>query len=121
MLKWALVLAVAVAGSLSDVLNTIGMKRHGEVQDLRPGALGRMLAGLRANGYILAGLAAAAVSFFSLLALLSVSDVTFAVPATSASYLVETVFAKYVLKERIGCTRWAGVSLVAGGVYLLAW
>jgi bacterial/archaeal transporter family protein len=61
-----------------------------------------------------------AVAFFALLSLLSIADLSFAVPATSASYLFETVFAKVLLKEDVRWERWAGACLVAVGVALLA-
>ncbi len=61
-----------------------------------------------------------AVAFFALMALLSVASLSFAIPATAASYLVETVLARYILKEHIEWRRWAGASLVAFGVALLA-
>jgi uncharacterized membrane protein len=52
--------------------------------------------------------------------LLSVADVSFAVPATAASFVLETAMAKVILKEHIGARRWVGASLVACGVALLS-
>jgi drug/metabolite transporter (DMT)-like permease len=49
-----------------------------------------------------------------------VADFSFAVPATAVSYVLETIFAKYLLKEPVNWGRWAGASLVACGVALLA-
>ena len=46
---------------------------------------------------------ALAVSFFALLSLLSITTVSFAVPATAVSYLLETLLAKYILGEDV---RW---------------
>jgi drug/metabolite transporter (DMT)-like permease len=64
---------------------------------------------------------ALAVSFFALLSLLSIANVSFAVPAGATSYLLETLLAKYVLKEDVRLRRWAAAILVAGGVVLLQW
>ena len=61
-----------------------------------------------------------AVSFFAFMTLLSIADLSFAVPATAVTYVFETVLAKYLLKERISWGRWAGASLVACGVALLS-
>jgi drug/metabolite transporter (DMT)-like permease len=61
-----------------------------------------------------------AVSFFAFMALLSVAELSFAVPATAASYVLETILARYILKERISRKRWAGALLVACGVALIA-
>src|ERR1039458_6759807 len=96
------------------------MKRHGEVRDFRPGALGRLLAMLARNKLIVASVAAMTVSFFAFIALLSVADLSFAVPATAGSYVFDTVLAKYLLKEPVTLGRWAGASLVACGVAFLS-
>jgi uncharacterized membrane protein len=61
-----------------------------------------------------------AVSFFSFLKLLEVADLSFAVPATAASYVIETVLARLILKEQVGPRRIAGTLLVGFGVALLA-
>ena len=61
-----------------------------------------------------------AISFFAFLLLLRIADFSFAVPATAGSFVVETVLAKYVLRERVDARRWTGALLVACGVALLA-
>lgn len=120
-MKWILVGIIAICNTIGDVLNTAGMKRQGEVENLSPRTLVHMLARIFRNPLVLAGLGTLAVSFFALLSLLSITNVSFAVPATAISYLLETVLAKYVLKEDVGLRRWAAAILVAGGVVLLQW
>jgi uncharacterized membrane protein len=61
-----------------------------------------------------------AVSFFAYMALLTVSELSFAVPATAITYALETILAKYVLGERVTAMRWVGASLVIGGVALVS-
>jgi drug/metabolite transporter (DMT)-like permease len=68
----------------------------------------------------LVGLAALAVSFFAFLSLLSISNLSFSVPATAISYVLGTTLAKYVLKEAVTWRRWAAASLVSCGVVLLS-
>lgn len=119
-MKWLLIALVVIPGTMADVLNTMGMKRHGQVTDFRPRALIRLIGSLARNPYIVVGVPAMAVSFFALMSLLSISNLSFAVPATAFSYVLETALAKYILKERIGWKRWAGASLVSCGVMLLA-
>jgi len=119
-MNWLLVALIAAATTASDVLQSAAMKRHGEIRDFRPGALGRVLALLARNKLIVASVAAMTVSFFAFIALLSVADLSFAVPATAGSYVLETVLAKYVLQEPVTMERWAGASLVACGVALLS-
>lgn len=119
-MRWILVGIIAICNTLGDVLNTAGMKRQGEVEDLRPGTFGRMIVRIFRNPLVLGGFAAMAVSFFALLSLLSITTVSFAVPATAASYLLETLLAKYVLGEDVRWRRWAAATLVAFGVVLLS-
>lgn len=119
-MKWLLVALIVAATTAGEVLQAIGMRRHGEVDDFRPGALRRMLALLARNRLIIASVAAMAVSFFAFMSLLSISDLSFAVPATASTYVFETALAKVLLKEHIGWGRWAGALLVACGVALLS-
>jgi drug/metabolite transporter (DMT)-like permease len=119
-MKWLLVGIIVACNACGDLLNTTGMRRHGEVRDFRPGAMLRLLRALGRNAFVLGGLVAMAVAFFAFLALLSVAHLSFAVPATAASYVLETLLARWILRERIGWQRWTGASLVACGVTLLA-
>lgn len=118
-MNWLLVGVIVAATTVADVLKALGMKCHGEIHDFRPGALGRALALLARNKLIIGSFAAMAVSFFAFMALVSVSDLSFAVPATAASYVLETLLARYLLKEHLGWGRWLGAFLVACGVALL--
>ena len=119
-MRWLLVAIIAASNTLGDVLNTAGMKRQGEVEDLHPQTLAAMIKGIVRNPLVLGGFAAMAVSFFALLSLLSIATVSFAVPATAISYLLETLLAKYILGEDVRWRRWAAASLVACGVVLLS-
>jgi hypothetical protein len=40
-MKWLLIALIVVPGTIADVLNTMGMKRNGEVYDFRPRAVFR--------------------------------------------------------------------------------
>jgi uncharacterized membrane protein len=54
------------------------------------------------------------------MALLSIAKLSFAIPATAASYVIETLLAKHLLHEKINRKRWTGALLVTLGVILLA-
>jgi len=73
------------SNTVGDRLQAIGMRRHGQVDQFHPSALGRLAAALAQNKYVIGGIVAMAVGFFALLSLLSIADLSFAVPATSAS------------------------------------
>ncbi len=119
-MNWLLVGIIVFATAIGQVLQALGMRMHGEVHDFRPGALGRLCATLAQNRYIIASVAMMAVSFFAFMALLSVAPLSFAVPATAVSYVLDTILAKYLLNEQICIGRWAGALLVASGVALLS-
>ena len=119
-MRWLLVAIIALCNTLGDVLNTAGMKRQGEVEDLSPRSFARMVKRIFRNSLVLGGFAMMTIGFFALLSLLSIASVSFAVPATAASYLLETLLAKYVLGEDVRWRRWAAASLVAVGVVLLS-
>jgi drug/metabolite transporter (DMT)-like permease len=118
--KWILVGIISICTALGDVLNTAGMRRQVEVQELNVRSLGHLVVRVFRNPLVLGGLGALAASFFAFLSLLSISNVSFAVPATAISYVLETMLAKYVLKESVTWRRWAAASLVSCGVALFA-
>ena len=51
--------------------------------------------------------------------LLSIEDVSFAVPATAMGYVIETILARWILHEQISLRRWVGAMLVVVGVFLI--
>ena len=48
-MKWILIGVVVAATTVGEVLQSMGMRRHGEIHDFRPGALGRVLGALARN------------------------------------------------------------------------
>lgn len=119
-MKWLLVAAIVASTTISDLLQSREMKRHGEIAEFRPGRWGRIMASLLRRRFLILSIFFMAISFFAFLTLLSVEDLSFAVPATAASYVVETALAGLVLKESISWKRWTGAGLVAGGVAMLS-
>jgi len=119
-MRWILIGVIVAATTVGEVLQAMGMRHHGEIRDFRPGALGRVAAVLARNWMVGASVVAMAVSFFAYLGLLTVAELSFAVPATAVTYALETVLAKYVLREQVSWLRWAGASLVVCGVALVS-
>jgi len=113
-------LALVIFGTIGgDLLKAKAMRHNGEVSDFRPGALGRVAAAVGRRSWIWLAIACYAVSFFGFMALVSIADVSFAVPATAAGFVVETLLGKYLLGESVPPKRWAGAALVAAGVFLV--
>jgi drug/metabolite transporter (DMT)-like permease len=119
-MKWAMIAIIVAATAAGEVLAAMGMRRHGEIRDFRPGALGRAAALLSRNRFVIGSVVAMAISFFAYMRLLTVADLSFAVPATAVTYVLETVMAKYVLKEHVNWLRWAGAAMVICGVALVS-
>ena len=119
-MKWLLVAVVVTCTALGNLFITRGMKQGGEIDDFRPHAWLRSLGRAFTNGWVLAAIAAMAVSFFSFLALLSTADLSFALPATASSYVAQTLGARVFLGERVSILRWAGTLLVMAGVALVS-
>ena len=119
-MKWLMIGIIVAATTVGEVLQAAGMRRHGEIRDFRPGALGRAMAVLTRNGFVIGSVLAMAISFFAYEGLLTVSELSFAVPATAITCVLETILAKYVLKERVDRMRWAGACLVICGVALVS-
>lgn len=120
-MKAWLLLAVMVGSTvLGDLLQSVEMKRHGEIEEFHPRRLGRVAAGLARQKALILAIVCMAISFFAFLTLLESSDLSFVVPASAATLVFETILAKIVLKERVDSHRWAGACLVAFGVALLA-
>jgi len=121
-MKWLMVAIIVGSTVLADLLQSFEMKRHGEVEvrDLHPSRVGRMLTRWAQRGLLVLAVFFMAISFFAFMKLLSVADLSFAVPVTAASVVIETILARLLLKEKVSLMRWAGACCVACGVALLA-
>jgi drug/metabolite transporter (DMT)-like permease len=119
-MRWVLVAMIVAATTVGEVLQAAGMRKHGEIRDFRPNAIGRALAAMVRNRFVIGGIIAMAVSFFAFVKLLSISELSFAVPVSAVTYAMETVLAKYFLKEHVSWLRWAGAALVVCGVALIS-
>jgi drug/metabolite transporter (DMT)-like permease len=120
MREWLLVGIIVGSTVMGDVLQSLEMKRAGELKEFHPSGLGRYFASLARRKFLILAIAFMAVSFFAFIKLLSFADLSFAVPATAGSLVLETLLARLILKEHVDRGRWAGVALVAFGVALLA-
>jgi drug/metabolite transporter (DMT)-like permease len=118
-MKWILLSIIVLATVMSDLLQSYEMKRSGE-QSVNARGLGRLLRMIVSRRYLLLSIGCMAVSFFAFMALVQTAPLSFAVPASAATFVLETVLAKFLLKEDVGKRRAAGALLVLGGVILLA-
>ena len=121
MIRSALMLGVLVLSSTGgEIAITHGMKQVGEPERLRPRALLAFLRRALHSAWFWAGAPLLALSFYSLLVLLSWEPASFVIPASALNYVVGAFGAKYLLGEEVSAARWAGVLLVCAGVALVS-
>ena len=101
-MRWILVGCIVAATVCCDLLQSHGMRRGGRIWKL-PFSVIFM-----------------AASFFAFTQLLKIADLSFAVPATALSIVIETVLARAFLHETVTAKRWAGALLVLAGVFLIS-
>lgn len=118
MLKWALIVCTIFASSTGDILCAKGMSQGRELGNLRPKGIWHAVEYIATRRLVIIGYVSYAVAFISLMGLLSVAQLTVAVPATAFSFVVDTLGARFILHERIPWKRWLGVICVTVGVLL---
>ena len=112
-------LLIVGAGTGGELCVSRAMKAVGEVKDFRPTALmGVAIRALRVS-WMWIGLTLMGAAFFSLLAVLSVENVSLVVPVTALSYGAGALGGKFFLGEQVTRKRWTGVLLVCIGVTLV--
>ena len=117
-MRWLLVSLMVAATVASDLLQSHEMKRAGE-QSARVDGLARILRMIAERRNLILAIGCMAISFFSFMALVRSEPLSFAVPASASSFVLETILAKLVLRERIGFRRAAGAVIVLAGVILV--
>ena len=117
-MKWFLLALTIGATAASDLLQSHAMKGEGDVT--AASGLARLPRLLAANRELILSIVCLAFSFFAFMALVQAEPLSFAVPASAGSFVVETMLARLVLKESIGPRRMAGTALVLCGVALVA-
>jgi hypothetical protein len=118
MLKWALIILTVFASSTGDILCAKGMSEGRELNDLHATGILHALEYIITRRLVILGYIAYAVAFVSLMGLLSVAQLTVAIPATAFSFVVDTLGARFILHEHIPWKRWLGVICVTAGVCL---
>lgn len=118
-MKWILLGIIVFATVLGDLLQSYEMKRAGS-QDVNLRGFARLIQTIATRGKLIAAIVCMAVSFFAFMMLLQTEPLSFAVPASAATLILETILAKFLLREHVGLKRTAGAFLVLGGVVLLA-
>jgi drug/metabolite transporter (DMT)-like permease len=110
--KYLVLCGVAVSAAIGDSLLSRGMKQLGSVS---LGNLQHIVLAIL-NPWVALGILFLLCFFASYMTALSWADLTYVLPATSLSYVLLALIAKFVLHEHVSATRWAGIVLVSAGV-----
>lgn len=119
-MTWFLLALMVGSTVTGDLLQSHEMKRHGEITDFRPTGMRRHLYAMAQRKYLILAIFFMALSFFAFMKLLKIADMSFVVPASAAGVVIETILARFILKENVDRWRWTGAALVACGVALVA-
>src|SRR4051812_28608987 len=119
-MTWLMIAIVIVAGSMGDIFVSRGMKQVGAVDTMQLSKLIRLALRALTNLSILGGVVCMEIAFFSLLAVLSWALLSLVTPATSLGYVINTIGAKFYLKEEITRMRWLGTLFVCVGAAFLS-
>lgn len=118
-MKWFLIAFTVCLSSCGDILCAQGMSQGSEVEVENPQELSHTLRYIVTRRMVILGWLCYALSFFSLVALLSVAKMTVAIPATAFSFVIDTIGARFILHEHVPWRRWVGVVCVTAGVLLV--
>lgn len=110
---------IVVAGTAGELCVSRAMKDIGEVHDFRPGALIKVILRALHARWMWSGVGLMTLGFFSLLAILSLENVSFVVPVTALGYVAGALGGRFFLGEQVNWRRWAGILLVCVGVTLV--
>lgn len=110
--KYLVLAGVAVFAVTGDSLVSRGMKQVGGISLHRLSSI--ILVVFRPE--IALGVLFLLAFFACYMAALSWADLTYVLPATSISFILLTLVAKFVLHENVSLARWLGVLLISIGV-----
>ncbi len=110
--KYLVLAGVTVFATVGDTLLSRGMKEAGSIplQHLSRVFLEVLHPGVALGIFFL-------LAFFACyMTALSWADLTYVLPATSLSYVLLTIIARFLLHENVSLSRWLGVLLISTGV-----
>ena len=116
MRELTLLFLIIVGGTAGELCISHAMKSLDVITGFHPSSLLRFFLKAACVPSMWCGIALMTVAFFSLLAMLSIQEVSFVVPITALSYLTGAIGATAFLGERISQERWLGLTLVCLGV-----
>ena len=119
MRTWLTVAGVVISDAMGNMALRRGMDQIGDVTSCRFREIPALVYRMIRNKMLGLGVLCIAAAFFLFMALLSWADLSFALPATALTSVVNTLGARVLLKENVTANRWVGIVLICGGAALL--
>jgi drug/metabolite transporter (DMT)-like permease len=113
-----MLVAIAAAG-VGNVCLSKGMQAVGALEAYDPGSLWRFFVSAVMNPWVVGGILLELANYLLWLAVLSWSDVSWALPLNALEYILVGLAAAVFLGETVGPVRWLGIAFIAAGVALL--
>ena len=110
--KYVVLAGVTVFAAAGDSMLSHGMKQTGAISIHH---LQSLIAAVL-NPWVAIGILLLLAFFAAYMNALSWADLTYVLPATSISFILLTLVAKFILHESISTNRWLGVFLISIGV-----
>ena len=114
--SYGLIVFVTLLKPFSNLFLAWGMRRFPEALALDPLLYLRTML----DPFVAVGIAMQILWLLTRMSLLSVADLSFVLPVTSAGYVITTLLGRLVLHEPVSASRWAGVVLISLGAALVA-
>jgi drug/metabolite transporter (DMT)-like permease len=114
--KYLILAGVTVFAAIGDSMLSHGMQQTGAISLQH---LPLLIASL-VNPWVAVGVLLLLGFFTSYMIALSWADLTYAMPATAAGYVLLALIARFVLHEHVSPLRWLGIAMITGGVGFVA-
>lgn len=120
MLEIVIALGCAIFfGATGDILLSAGMQSNGEVKVRKTADILPLIKRVFSRPLVLLGVLSMAFYFGAYMTALVWVDVSVANPMTALSYLIATIYAATIMRERIRFMRGAGIVLITVGAILV--
>jgi uncharacterized membrane protein len=114
-----LMLIAVIAVTFGDIFMSQAMKSIGAVHITGPSSLLRTAGRVLRTPRFWAAITCMATFFFIWTSILSYADLTFVLPLTALTYVMNAILAGPFLGETVSPIRWSGVGLITLGVALV--
>ncbi|MBI5595977.1 MAG: EamA family transporter [Elusimicrobia bacterium] len=115
----SVMLVAILAAGAGNLCLSKGMQLVGSLEVFTPSAVWAFFSAAVTNPWVIGGIALELANFLLWLAVLSWSQVSWALPLNALEYILVALAARLFLGEVVGPVRWVGIGLIAAGVVLL--